>query len=96
MGYVKVESNLNIWLPTEENQQIEGEVKKVSEGKYGLQYDIDVDGEVLTTPSHKVLQNRLKEVVEGNKIKIVYLGEQSPKVRGESPMKMYDVYIDTE
>ena len=89
----KVESIFNIWIPTVEGDTLEGEVLDVKESNFGLQYTIRAkDGEEYSTPSHKVLQNRLNGVVKGDSIRIVFVSLEPPKVRGQFPMRMYDVF----
>jgi hypothetical protein len=43
-----------------------------------------------------VLQSRMEGIQNGSKVKIEFLGQQPPKVRGENPIKMYDVSVWTE
>lgn len=81
------------WQPTEEEDQIEGEVIDIVEGIYGSHYKIKTAKEEIMTPAHKVLLNRLQTVQKGQKVRIVYTGEQPPKVRGQNPTKMYEVYL---
>lgn len=84
------------WNPENEGDELIGTVAAVrTEGEYGLQYDIkDEKGDVIRTPSHKVLQNRMANAKEGTKVKIVYTGEEPPAVKGRKPTKMYDVFFD--
>lgn len=95
MGYVKQEG-AGIWLPEKEKEELEGEVTHINrEGLYGVQYTIKKsdDDEVLT-PSHKVLQNRMQKAKVGTKVKIVFMGTEAPKIRGQNPTSMYDVFFD--
>lgn len=85
----------NIWLPQKVSDELIGEVVDVKEaGKYGRQIVIKDErlGKSMTTPSHKVLQARLANIVKGDLVKIIYDGEQPPRVRGENPIKMYRVF----
>lgn len=92
--WIKQESNIDIWLPGREGDELTGVVKKITEGNYGKQYVVlKKDNSEVTTPSHKVLQNRMQEVKEGNVVKIVYTHSEAPKVRGQNPTMMYDVFI---
>ena len=95
MAYKKQEG-AGIWLPKEEKDELEGEVTHINtEGLYGVQYTVKKsDGEEVLTPSHKVLQNRMQKAVVGTKVKIVFVGTEAPKIRGQNPMSMYDVYFD--
>lgn len=90
----KQESLSDIWIPTEEGEELIGEVTDSYEGGYGQQYTIKKeDGSEVRTPSHKVLQNRMAKVEKGNKVKIVYTGEEPPTVKGQNPTRMYDVFV---
>ena len=95
MGYVKQEG-AGIWLPKDEKEILEGEVTSINrEGLYGTQYTIKKsDGEEVVTPSHKVLQNRMQKAAVGTKVKIVFVGTEPPKIRGQNPTTMYDVFFD--
>lgn len=96
MGYVKQEG-ASIWLPQKEDEELIGEVTNINtEGMYGVQYTIKPEGkgEEILTPSHKVLQNRMIKAKVGTKVKIVYTGNEPPKVRGQNPLQMYDVYFN--
>ena len=95
MGYIKQEG-AGIWLLKEEKEELEGEVTHINrEGLYGVQYTIKkADGDEVLTPSHKVLQNRMQKAIVGTKVKIVYTGSEAPKIRGQNPTEMYEVYFD--
>ena len=95
MGYVKQEG-AGIWLPKDEKEELEGEVTHINrEGLYGVQYTVKKsDGDEVLTPSHKVLQNRMQKADVGTKVKIVFIGTEPPKIRGQNPTSMYDVFFD--
>lgn len=95
MGWEKQEG-AGIWIPEKEKDELVGEVTFINtEGLYGVQYTIKKDdGEEVKTPSHKVLQNRMQKAKVGTKVKIVYMGNEPPKVRGQNPTEMYEVYFD--
>lgn len=83
-----------MWIPQNEGDELIGTVTDIVEGDYGKQYVIKKDdGEEIRTPSHKVLQNRMAKVKAGNKVKIVYTGEEPPSVKGQKPTKMYKAFI---
>ncbi len=84
-----------IWLPENEGDELLGEVTHVNtEALYGTQYTIKKeDGEEILTPSHKVLQNRMQKAEKGVNVRIVFKGTEAPKVRGQNPTSMYDVYF---
>lgn len=95
MGYVKQEG-AGIWLPKDEGDSLEGEVTHINtEGLYGVQYTIKKDdGDEALTPSHKVLQNRMQKALIGTKVKIEFKGTEAPKIRGQNPTSLYDVFFD--
>lgn len=87
------QTGTDMWLPEKENDEITGEVTHIVEGLYGNQLVLKTpSGKELKTPSHKVLQARCAGLKVGDNIRIVYLEEQPPKVRGQNPTKMYEVY----
>ena len=90
--YEKIDTG-NMWQPEQKEDSLIGEITEITDGNYGLQYTIrKADNEIIRTPSHKVLQNRMAGMKKGDKIKIVFIGEEAPKVRGQNPLKMYDVF----
>lgn len=94
-NFVEVEGELDIWLPKEKEEFIEGEVVEISDGQYGRQITLKNEaGDTNTTPSHKVLQSRLSEIKMGDWIRVVYKGEELPKLKGHNPTKIYKVLID--
>ena len=93
-GYEEQEGVMDMWLPDTEGDEIEGKVVEIIEGTYGPQYKLELpDGETATTPSHKVLQNRMTNVKVGDVVKIIFIGTEPPSVKGQNPMKMYKVGI---
>jgi len=86
------------WTPEVEGDELIGTVKEIrTHQEYGRQYLImQEDKKAILTPAHKVLQNRMIAVKEGDEVKIVYLTSELPKVKGHSPTKMYDVFIKTD
>lgn len=95
-GGVKMEwekQETEMWLPEKEGDELIGEVTDIVEGAYGFQYTIKKkDGKETRTPSHKVLQSRMSNVGKGDMVKIVYKGEEAPKVKGQNPTKIYEVF----
>jgi len=89
------QEGLPLWLPQKEDDEIVGEITSINtDGIYGVDYTIKKDdGEEMRLPSHKVLQNRMIKAKTGSKVKIVFTGEEPPKVKGQNPLKMYDVFI---
>lgn len=85
---------INIWLPQSKSDTLVGEIKAIDiDAQFGIQALIrQVNGTEILTPSHRWLQNCLKRCKVGEKIKIVYEGDEAPKVKGQSPTKTYSVY----
>ena len=82
------------WEPKEINEELTGLIISINDGIYGKQFIIQQkDGKEIRTPSHKVLQNRMDELEINTEVKIVYLGEEPPKIRGQQPTKMYKVFV---
>jgi len=89
----EVKSDGGIWLPTAIGDLIEGTILWKKEGKYGMQLRIEqANGVQLTTPSHKVLQAKLGDLVVGDVVKIVFQGEELPTIKGHNKTKIYGVY----
>lgn len=85
-----------MWQPKEENEELKGEVVKFLEGtptNFGPQWEIkDENDNIVRTPSHKVLQARMGDIKEGDFVRIVFTGTKAPKIRGQSPTMLYDVF----
>lgn len=90
-GMEKLES-AGIWLPESVSDELKGDVTAVTEGLYGKQHTIKTAAGELRTPSHKVLQARLQSVKVGDYVEIVYKGTEPPKVKGQNPTEMYEVF----
>lgn len=85
-----------IWFGEKDGDKLEGEVTHINrEGLYGVQYTIKKQdsGDEVLTPSHKVLQNRMQKAEVGTQVEIIYKGNEPPKVRGQNPTEMYEVYF---
>ena len=83
--------DLNIWIPEEEGDGIQGEVVEVIEGKYGINLRVkDKDEKEFITPSHKVLQSRLLCVELGDIIRIEFIRSE-PTNKG-NPIMLYKVW----
>lgn len=91
----KKQEGAGIWLPENEGDKLEGEVTHIDiEGLYGVQFVIKKsDGEEVRTPSHTVLQNRMQKAKVGTQVKIEFTGTEAPKIRGQNPTQMYDVFF---
>jgi len=94
MTWEKQEGNMDFWNPAE-GEELIGEVKELVAGNYGLQIQVlKEDKTVVTTPSHKVLQAKLSKIKVGDKVKIVYVKQDLPKIKGQNGVKLYEVFID--
>lgn len=90
-------AGMQYWLPETEGEMLIGEIVKIDENEYGRQYQIKrKDDAIQVTPSHKFLQNRLEKFKEGDRVAIRFEGEEPPKVKGQSPMKVYKVFKPKE
>jgi hypothetical protein len=95
MTFKKVEPKSDIWTP-HPGDDLVGTVAERVVGMFGEQLVIEDERthELVRTPSHKVLQSRLADVLLGARVRIVALADLPPKVRGQNPTKMYEVYVD--
>ena len=92
-NWIKQES-AGMWLPEKEGDELGGTITDVADGTYGRQYEVKKDnGDVVRTPSHKVLQNRMSKAEIGNRVKVVFKGEEPPSVKGQNPTKIYEVFL---
>lgn len=87
----EVKGSSAIWFPEKIGDSIEGVIKEIKEGQYGIQATLVNGDKIWTTPSHKVLQNRLSECKIGEYIKIVYEKEELPTVKGRQGTKIYSI-----
>jgi len=95
-NYKKVESVSTFWKPVSVGEEIEGEVIYVDKDDFGLVIKIKSGNDEVTLPSHKVLQNRLNGVKVRDFVKVQFTGEELPKIKGNNPTKIYDVWIDAQ
>ena len=87
----------NLWLPENEGEILKGIVNEVEDGQFGIFFNIEtLSGDIITTPSHKVLQNRLESIMKnygddtvGGLIRITYQGEKQG--RRPQPTRLYKV-----
>ena len=91
--FKEVVQDSNYWTAEKENDSIQGEITNIVSNEYGNQYEIKLDDESkVLTPSHKVLQNRMKDMKVGDYVKIQYTHEELPTVKGNNPTKFYKVF----
>ena len=90
----ELKSDSGIWKPEQKDEKLEGEVIEIKQGPYGLQLTVETaDGGKVTTPSHKALQTRIGAVKAGDIVRIVFVGTDLPKVKGQNPTRLYSVFI---
>ena len=78
------------WNPEKEGDNLQGKVIGLRDGDYGKQWLIETaDKQKVWTPSHKVLQNRMETVKEGQTVYIEFTKIEPPKLRGHNPTKLY-------
>jgi hypothetical protein len=87
----EVKSNQGIWLPTKAGEEIEGAIIGLEQNQYGIQARIETKTGELITPSHKVLQARLRECKIGDYIRIVFVKEELPTIKGRQGTKIYNI-----
>ena len=86
-------TGVNIWLPDAVGDMLQGVVVGIDTGDYGTQLIVETEKDVfIKTPSHIVLQTRLTNINKGDQIRILYEGEDAPKIKGHNPTKLYRVY----
>ena len=77
-GWDEIElSELNIWMPTTIDETILAKIIEIREGTYGIEAAMRVKGqeEEVITPAHKLLQDKIEQLQEGDIVKITYLGQ---------------------
>jgi len=63
------------WHPEIKHDELKGVVMAIGESEFGIYCDIETeDGLTFRTPAHKILQNRLQKLQEGDYVRIVYEG----------------------
>lgn len=88
-----------LWQPEVPEETMVGAIISIRDGDYGKQWVFEIpDGydyhgkpkfKEITTPSHKVLQERMAPVVPGDEVRITYKGEK-PTGKG-NPVRIYKV-----
>lgn len=84
----------NIWIPEALGEEIIGIVEEKKAGLYGDQWLLKLENrEKLWTPSHKVLQNMMNNIIIGDTVKIEFRGTEESKTKGRKPTQIYKVWI---
>lgn len=92
-GWEEVKGASGLWLPDKPGEAIEGVIREKREGQYGVQVSIEAeDGTTYTTPSHKVLQNKLRDCELGDSVRIVFEKKDLPAVKGHEGTRLYKVF----
>lgn len=69
---------------------IEGTIKSFKEdGQYGVQAVLTSGEKDVLLPAHKVLQSKLMECEVGDHIKVTYVKDEPPAVKGRKPTRIY-------
>lgn len=84
----KVVSEGNFW-DYKANNELIGIFKRYDKDAYGEHVVLEVNQEEIALPNLTALNGKLKKAEEGNKVKIVSLGEQKSKQTGR-------IYFDFE
>lgn len=86
------------WNPKTEGEELVGSVVKVKrDPEFGFQYVLLCDnGEQFVTPSHKLLQARMMDIIIGDRVKLVFKGELPSKDPKKNPTRNYKVYKEEE
>lgn len=94
MAFKKIENNIEFWKPTTKNDERLGVVVEEREHpKYGRSVVLKGDkGDLIGLPSHTALQSLLKTVKRGDRVKVVYLGEEENDAG--TKYRNYEVFID--
>lgn len=88
----------NIWLPTEVGKVLLGGIEAIDEGEYGIFLHVRMeDDEIIKTPAHKVLQDRIKGMIakygsDGivkRRIRITYQGVSEKHEDWKNPTRIY-------
>ena len=87
----KIKSSLNLWA-YKENKTIIGEFVKYENGNFGKQAVLLVDEKEVSIPSLSVLNSKLGKLEKGNRVKIVYTGEEKAEESGRY-YSTFDVFV---
>lgn len=79
-----------VWIPEEKDEEIEGVIVDWKEGAFGKQWLIDTNGELVFTPSSKLLGDFLDNFNIGHRVRISYRGERD--VKKGNPLRLYTVF----
>lgn len=94
MAFQKIEGE--IFRFEKVGDELVGTLRATAPGDYkNKKYKIEKeDGKVVTIFGTAVLDDRMESVKEGDKVKIVLVSEEPPKVKGYNPTRIFEVYVD--
>jgi len=88
-------NNDAFWNPEKVGEAVEGIIDGIAQTtEWGKRYVLATEEGEVTLPLHKVLQNRLEGTKVGDKVKVEFVGEELPKIKGHKPTRLYKVYED--
>lgn len=88
------QQSASFWKPSAKGEELVGEVVAIDDGQYGKNYTVkQANDELAITGANKALLPRMMKVVIGSTVKIVYQGEELPKIKGYRPTQLFDVFI---
>jgi len=95
MAYREIEAKgFNMLILENVGDQFEGKIKEQLTGHFGPYWIlVDKDGVEFSTPSHKVLVNRLNACKNGDQVRITKLESIPPTVPGRNATTMYKVEV---
>jgi len=96
MAYKEIESG-NLWSPANKGDNIEGTLlatRKSDMYEGNFIYELETKTGIVSIFGTTVLNSRMQRTKAGDKLKIVYEGEELPKIKGHKPTKLFKVYKD--
>jgi hypothetical protein len=78
MAFKEIKSDVTFWKPTEPADEVIGVVVQEREhAEYGRSLILKTgEGKMIGLPAHSALQNLLREIKVGDRVKVTYLGER--------------------
>lgn len=82
----------NFWSPKNKGEAVEGVIISMETDNFGLKVTVEQsDKKMVVLPSHAVLQSRIKNCKVGEIIKVIFEGQDLPKVKGRNPTNIYKI-----
>lgn len=86
-------SSGDIWKPEKKGETLIGTIifyeKDPEMGDFWV--ILDKNNDEFRTPSHIILQKKMRKVIKGDVVRLTFEGEEAPKLKGRSPTKLYKV-----